>query len=107
MALYHSQTRRHVISCVNVLCIIPSMVSAWVSDKHEVSSCILLNENVCPSLTVYVVVDPFLLLLSLFCWMGLYLAHRGLHDPVGFLFLWYSVLFTVDSLPLLYLIFIS
>ena len=34
------------------------------------------------------------------CW-----AHRGL--PVGFLLLWYSVLFTVESLSLLYLLVIS
>ena len=34
------------------------------------------------------------------CW-----AHRGL--PVGFLLLWYSVLFTVESLSLLNLLFIS
>ena len=32
-------------------------------------------------------------------------AHRGL--PVGFLFLWYSVLFTVESLSLLHLLVIS
>ena len=32
-------------------------------------------------------------------------AHRGL--PVGFLLLWYSVLFTVESLSLLYLLVIS
>ena len=32
-------------------------------------------------------------------------AHWGL--PVGFLLLWYSVLFTVESLSLLYLLFIS
>ena len=32
-------------------------------------------------------------------------AHRGL--PVGFLLLQYSVLFTVESLSLLYLLFIS
>ena len=32
-------------------------------------------------------------------------AHRGL--PVGFLLLLYSVLFTVESLSLLYLLFIS
>ena len=32
-------------------------------------------------------------------------ARRGL--PVGFLLLWYSVLFTVESLSLLYLFFIS
>ena len=32
-------------------------------------------------------------------------AHRGL--PVGFLLLWYSVLFTVESLSLHYLLFIS
>ena len=31
-------------------------------------------------------------------------AHRGL--PVGFLLLWYSVLVTVESLPLLYLLVI-
>ena len=30
------------------------------------------------------------------------LAHRGL--PVGFLLLWYSVLFTVESISLLYLV---
>ena len=47
------------------------MVSAWVSDKHEVRSCILLIENDCPSLTVYAVVEQFLLLLSLFYGMGL------------------------------------
>ena len=34
------------------------------------------------------------------CW-----AHRGL--PVGFLLRWYSVLFTVESLSLLYLLAIS
>ena len=34
------------------------------------------------------------------CW-----AHRSL--PVGFLLLWYSVLFTVESLKLLYLLVIS
>ena len=32
-------------------------------------------------------------------------AHRGL--PVGFLLFWYSVLFTVESLSLLYLLVIS
>ena len=32
-------------------------------------------------------------------------AHRGL--PVGFLLLWYSVLCTVESLSLLYLLFVS
>ena len=32
-------------------------------------------------------------------------AHRGL--PVGFLLLWYSVLFTIESLSLLYLLFTS
>ena len=32
-------------------------------------------------------------------------AHQGL--PVGFLLLWYSVLFTVKSLSLLHLMFIS
>ena len=32
-------------------------------------------------------------------------AHRGL--PVGFLLLWYSVLFTAESLSLLYLLVIS
>ena len=32
-------------------------------------------------------------------------AYRGL--PVGFLLLWYSVLYTVESLSLLYLIVIS
>ena len=35
------------------------------------------------------------------CWQ----AHQGL--PVGFLLLWYSVLCTVESLSLLYLLFIS
>ena len=36
---------------------------------------------------------------------GCCLVHRGL--PVGFLLPWYSVLFTVESLLLLYLLFIS
>ena len=34
-----------------------------------------------------------------------YRANQGL--PVGFILLWYSVLFTVESLSLLYLLFIS
>ena len=32
-------------------------------------------------------------------------AHQGL--PVGFILLWYPVLFTVESLSLFYLLFIS
>ena len=37
--------------------------------------------------------------------LAVYRAHRGL--PVGFLLLWYSVLFTVKSLSLLYLLVVS
>ena len=37
------------------------------------------------------------------CCFGCCEAHRGL--PVGFLLLWYTVLFTVEALSLLYLIF--
>ena len=51
--------------------------------------------------------DPlcyFGILLFFWC-IGCCQAHRGL--PVGFLLLQYSVLFTVESLSLLYLLFIS
>ena len=37
--------------------------------------------------------------------LDLIFAHRGV--PVGFLLLWYSVLFTVESLSLFYLLGIS
>ena len=42
---------------------------------------------------------------GLMLWLFVGPAHRGL--PVGFLLLQYSVLFTVESLSLLYLLVIS